>query len=96
MHADEIAVGMSVRYPRTGTTGTVTRIDVIEGETFALVDTTGLLYRADVLIPGGGEKKEKRTVHTREDELKSLEKEKLGSSGDMERAVGDVTGVGAG
>ena len=27
MNADEIAVGMQVRYPRTGTAGTVTRIE---------------------------------------------------------------------
>lgn len=50
MNADEIAVGMQVRYPRTGTTGKVTRIDQMKGAVFAELDTTGLLYRADQLI----------------------------------------------
>ncbi|MGB4236038.1 MAG: DUF2098 domain-containing protein [Methanoregulaceae archaeon] len=50
MNADEIAVGMHVRYPRTGTAGTVTRIEQMKGGLFAEIDTTGLLYRADQLI----------------------------------------------
>lgn len=51
MDAAEIVVGMTVRYPRTGTSGKVARIEVIEGEMFAEIDTTGLLYRADLIEP---------------------------------------------
>jgi hypothetical protein len=51
MDAAEIVVGMTVRYPRTGTAGKVERIEVIEGETFAELDSTGLLYRADTIEP---------------------------------------------
>ncbi|NYT17861.1 MAG: DUF2098 domain-containing protein, partial [Methanomicrobiales archaeon] len=51
MNADEIMIGMQVRYPRTGTTGTVTRIEQMKGDLFAEIDTTRLLYRADQLIP---------------------------------------------
>lgn len=51
MDATEVAVGIAVRYPRTGTAGKVAGIEVIEGETFATLDTTGLLYRVDTLEP---------------------------------------------
>ena len=50
MEAGEVAVGMHVRYPRTGTTGRVVRIEQIERDTFAELDTTHLLYRTDQLI----------------------------------------------
>jgi hypothetical protein len=50
MQAGEVAVGMNVRYPRTGTTGKVVRIEKIERDTFAELDTTHLLYRTDQLI----------------------------------------------
>lgn len=49
METAEIAVGMAVRYPRTGTAGKVARIEEVRGETFAEIDTTGLLYRVDTL-----------------------------------------------
>jgi hypothetical protein len=51
MNAYELTVGMQVRYPRTGTTGKVTRIEQMKGDLFAEIDTTRLLYRADQLIP---------------------------------------------
>lgn len=51
MLADEITLGMRVRYPRTGTTGNILRIENVKGVTFAEMDTTGLLYRIDHLIP---------------------------------------------
>ena len=51
MQAGEAAVGMDVRYPRTGTTGKIVRIEQIERDTFAELDSTHLLYRADQLIP---------------------------------------------
>ena len=50
MQAGEVAVGMHVRYPRTGTTGKVVRIERIERDTFAELDSTHLLYRTDQLI----------------------------------------------
>ncbi len=54
MLAAEITPGMRVRYPRTGTTGNVLRVEEIRGVTFAELDTTNLLYRIDQLIPAKG------------------------------------------
>jgi hypothetical protein len=51
MLADEIAIGMRVRYPRTGTTGTIVRIEQNRGGSFAELDSTHLLYRMDQLVP---------------------------------------------
>lgn len=51
MLAEEIAIGIWVRYPRTGTTGKILRIEERKGVTFAELDATGLLYRIDYLIP---------------------------------------------
>lgn len=98
MTTGEITVGMNVRYPRTGTTGTVTRIDEIGGRRYAEVDTTHLLYRIDSLIPAGIREKQKNRheMHKREDDLKQMEKERAAPADDVERAVDDVTGVGAG
>jgi hypothetical protein len=53
MLADEIVLGMQVRYPRTGTTGTIVRIEQVGGNRFAELDSTHLLYRTDLLIPAG-------------------------------------------
>ena len=50
MQAGEAAVGMTVRYPRTGTTGKIVRIEQIERDSFAELDSTHLLYRTDQLI----------------------------------------------
>ncbi|WP_298668473.1 DUF2098 domain-containing protein [uncultured Methanofollis sp.] len=62
METGEIAVGMAVRYPRTGTAGKVARIEEVRGETFAEIDTTGLLYRVDTLETAAqpGRTREKR------------------------------------
>lgn len=51
MLAEEIALGIRVRYPRTGTTGKILKIEHVRGETFAELDSTNLLYRIDQLIP---------------------------------------------
>jgi hypothetical protein len=51
MQTGEVAVGMHVRYPRTGTTGKVVRIERLDRDTFAELDSTRLLYRTDQLIP---------------------------------------------
>ena len=50
MQAEELTVGMHVRYSRTGTTGKVVRIERIDRDDFAELDTTHLLYRTDQLI----------------------------------------------
>jgi hypothetical protein len=51
MLAEEIVLGMRVRYPRTGTTGKILRREDIRGITFAELDSTSLLYRIDQLVP---------------------------------------------
>ncbi|MDN7025047.1 DUF2098 domain-containing protein [Methanoculleus sp. FWC-SCC1] len=76
MNADEIAVGMPVRYPRTGTSGTVVAIEEVDGEVYAELDSTHLLYRLDQLVglgqaAGTGQKEEKER-----DVESYLEKEK--------------------
>lgn len=61
MLAEEIAPGMRVRYPRTGTTGKILRTEEIRGVTFAELDSTNLLYRIDQLIPATGTEKSTTT-----------------------------------
>ncbi len=51
MDGTEIAVGMKVRYPSTGTEGQVAQLKEIDGEIFAEIDSTGLFYRVDRIIP---------------------------------------------
>jgi len=62
MLTEEIALGMRVRYPRTGTTGKILRIEKVRGVTFAELDTTNLRYRCDHLIPATGTKKAITTI----------------------------------
>ncbi|MFA7198275.1 MAG: DUF2098 domain-containing protein [Methanoculleus sp.] len=50
MSTDDVAVGAIVRYPRTGTTGKVVRVEEIGGWNYAELDSTGLYYRVDELI----------------------------------------------
>ncbi len=54
------AVGMRVRYPRTGTTGKITRLEKLKGEIFAEIDTTSLLYRVDQLVAADATQTKKR------------------------------------
>jgi len=67
MPADEIALGMRVRYPRTGTTGGVVRIEQVGGDRFAELDSTHLLYRMDLLIPA---EQAKETATSRNDDAR--------------------------
>lgn len=62
MQTDECAVGARVRYAGTGTVGTVTAIQAVDGETYAVLDSTGLLYRLDQLTLAGitRERRERR------------------------------------
>ncbi len=50
MSTDDVAVGAVVRYPRTGTTGKVVRVEEIDGRQYAEIDSTGLYYRVDELV----------------------------------------------
>ncbi|WP_440948978.1 DUF2098 domain-containing protein [Methanosphaerula subterraneus] len=75
MDQDQIAVGMQVRYPRTGTTGAVVSLTTIRGDLYAEVETTHLLYRVDQLIAaeakaqtGEEEKQDIRTILEKERE----------------------------
>jgi len=74
MNADEAVVGIQVRYPRTGTTGTIQRIETVRGNAFAELDSTHLLYRIDQLIPAGSAEKVKKS--TVEDAKKLIEQER--------------------
>jgi hypothetical protein len=79
MLAEEITLGMRVRYPRTGTTGIILRTEQVRGEVFAELDSTNLLYRIDNLIPATGPEKTKKTIV--DDAKKVIEREKAFASG---------------
>jgi hypothetical protein len=79
MLAEEITLGMRVRYPRTGTTGTILRIEQVRGEEFAELDSTNLLYRIDYLVPATGPQKVTKTII--DDVKKVIEREKEFASG---------------
>jgi hypothetical protein len=79
MLAEEIALGMRVRYPRTGTTGKILRIENIKGDSFAELDSTSLLYRIDQLIPVSDP--EKKTSTTIEDAKKVIAREREFAAG---------------
>jgi len=63
MEADEVTLGMRVRYPRTGTTGSFVKIEQVSGNRFAELDSTHLLYRIDLLIPAEEAHRAKPTIH---------------------------------
>jgi hypothetical protein len=79
MLAEEIALGMKVRYPRTGTTGKILRIEQVKGDTFAELDSTNLLYRIDQLIPATGV--DKTTTAIAEDAKKVIAREREFAAG---------------
>ena len=79
MLAEDLTIGMRVRYPRTGTTGTILRIEHMQGETFAELDSTSLLYRIDNLIPATGPEKSTKSII--DDSKKVIEREKEFASG---------------
>lgn len=79
MSAEILALGTRVRYPRTGTTGNIVHIEQIRGETFAELDSTGLLYRIDQLTPVTGT--EKTVSAITEDAKKVIEREREFASG---------------
>ncbi len=67
MSTDDVVVGAVVRYPRTGTTGKVLRVEEIDGRQYAELDSTGLYYRVDELVGAD------RTTGQVEREERSLE-----------------------
>jgi hypothetical protein len=79
MHTGEVVAGMRVRYPRTGTTGIVQRIETVRGDSFAELDSTHLLYRVDQLLPAVGTENVKTTFI--EDAKKIIEREREFASG---------------
>lgn len=74
MNAEELVVGMQVRYPRTGTSGRVTRVEQQHGDLFAELDSTGLLYRIDQLVPASTRKEKEAKV--RDEDLERIKKER--------------------
>ncbi|MEN6610395.1 MAG: DUF2098 domain-containing protein [Methanoregulaceae archaeon] len=89
MQDGEIAVGMRVRYPRTGTTGTVMKLELHEGHLFAELDSTGLLYRAGELVPAGL-KKAVAAVRT-DDAKKVIEQERAYMAGsELQEALKNI------
>ncbi len=81
MLAEEIALGMRVRYPRTGTTGAVVRLEQIRGNRFAELDSTHLLYRTDQLIPAEHVKESATTITEDAKEVIRREREFAGGTG---------------
>jgi hypothetical protein len=79
MQEGEIAIGMRVRYPRTGTTGIVSRLESEHGIQFAELDSTHLLYRVDHLIPAFAAEKSSSTIS--EDARTVIEREREFASG---------------
>jgi hypothetical protein len=71
----EIMPGQAVRYSRTGTVGTITRIEEFGGVRFGCIDTTDLLYRIDLLIPVT--LKDGKVVRVERDDRTSITEERL-------------------
>jgi len=89
MLPEEVVQGMRVRYPRTGTTGTILRIEHLRGDVFAELDSTNLLYRVDQLIPASGS--DKVTVTIIEDAKKVIERERAFAAGnEMTEALRNI------
>lgn len=79
MLAEDISLGMRVRYPRTGTTGKILRTEKVKGVTFAELDSSGLLYRIDQLIPATTT--EKTTTALADDAKKIIAREREFAAG---------------
>ncbi len=83
MNAEELVIGMQVRYPRTGTSGRVTRFEQQHGDLFAELDSTGLLYKLEELVPAASA--EGKVEKKREKDLESIKKERAFLSDDAFR-----------
>ncbi|MDG6249798.1 DUF2098 family protein [Methanocalculus sp.] len=89
--ATEIIPGQAVRYGRTGTVGTITRIEEIGGVLFGCIDTTDLLYRIDLLTPV--ELREGKVVKVKKDARESITEERLRETVAAEGAWLNVDGA---
>ncbi|KQC05411.1 MAG: hypothetical protein APR53_07670 [Methanoculleus sp. SDB] len=96
MEDGDIAPGTAVRYPRTGTTGTVVRIEDIDGHLFAELDSTLLLYRIDQLHVLGEGARTKRRKKDRGGERRPLSLDEVPSAEEIQEGIDGVDGVGAG
>ena len=89
MLVNEIEVGMHVRYPRTGTSGAILRIELVEGSTFAELDSTHLFYRVDQLIPASAN--ERKTITLIDDAKEVIAREqKFASGGEFQEALKNI------
>ncbi|OPY39036.1 MAG: hypothetical protein A4E35_00268 [Methanoregula sp. PtaU1.Bin051] len=89
MHADDVVPGMRVRYPRTGTTGTVQRIETLKGKTYAELDSTHLFYATDQLIPAEMTEKVNQTIIS--DVKKVIEQERAYAAGsELQEALKNI------
>jgi hypothetical protein len=79
MLAEEVAIGVRVRYSGTGTTGNVVRIEQQRGSVFAELDSTNLLYRIDQLV--AIDAPVARNYQKKDDIKKTLEEERKFVSG---------------
>ncbi|MFA6364295.1 DUF2098 domain-containing protein [Methanoregula sp.] len=89
MLTEEIALGMRVRYPRTGTTGAVVRIEQVAGNQFAELDSTHLLYRTDQLIPAEQTNRSATTITEDAKEVIRREREFAGGS-ELQEALKNI------
>lgn len=69
-----MVIGVPVRYTRTGTVGTITRIEERGGHSYAELDSTHMLYRTDLLIPTAMAERNQQ-VQEHEAGLKQVERE---------------------
>ena len=89
MLAEEITLGMRVRYPRTGTTGSVVRFEQVAGNPFAELDNTHLLYSIDLLIPADQAKKS--TTSLKEDAKEIIRREREFAAGsELQEALKNI------
>ncbi|GAB6285200.1 MAG: hypothetical protein STSR0009_14010 [Methanoregula sp.] len=72
---------MRVRYPKTGTTGAIIRVEQMKGSLFAELDSTHLLYRADQLIPVDRTERVSRAIVEDAKEVIEREREYAAGSG---------------
>ncbi len=89
MLAEEITLGMRVRYPRTGTTGSVVRFEQVAGNQFAELDGPHLLYRIDLLIPA--EQAKKSASSLKEDAKEIIRREREFAAGsELQEALKNI------
>jgi len=89
MLVEVLTPGMRVRYPRTGTTGTILRIESTGKAVFAELDSTRLLYHVDQLIPAPIAERKTNTVS--EDGRKVIARERDFASGiELQEAIKNI------